>query len=301
MNQIDFIGDIHGHSEKLKALLLKMGYTTHGKAYRHPHRKAFFVGDFIDRGPDSPEVIKIVRNMVDNGDALAVAGNHEYNAICFNTLTKNGYLRKHSLKNINQHAATMKQFLPMQYEYDDMIQWFKTLPLFYESECFRVVHATWDKTAIGYLENHTNNGVLPHEKYLELSNTSSELNKSIEVVLKGKETRLPYGKSFRDKDGTIRFDTRIKWWQNPKFKTLKEMSIIEDLDISDILFTPSNQEYYNSKEKPVFFGHYWLNGTPELIRHNVCCLDYSVAKGGVLCAYRYDGENKLDKNKLLWV
>ena len=42
-----------------------------------------FIGDFVDRGPGIGEVIEIVRAMVDAGDALAVMGNHEYNAIAF--------------------------------------------------------------------------------------------------------------------------------------------------------------------------------------------------------------------------
>jgi hypothetical protein len=34
---------------------------------------------------------------------------------------------------------------------------------------------------------------------------------------------------------------------------------------------------------------------------NVACLDYSVAKGGFLCAYRWDGEQKLTSERLVWV
>lgn len=44
-----------------------------------------FLGDFIDRGPKIRETLQIVRAMVDAGTALAVMGNHEYNAICFHS------------------------------------------------------------------------------------------------------------------------------------------------------------------------------------------------------------------------
>ena len=54
-----------------------------GRGYRHADRKVVFIGDFVDRGPGIGEVIEIVRAMVDAGDALAVMGNHEYNAIAF--------------------------------------------------------------------------------------------------------------------------------------------------------------------------------------------------------------------------
>ena len=50
-----------------------------------------------------------------------------------------------------------------------------------------------------------------------------------------------------------------------------------------------------------FVGHYWLSGPrPKLLRHNVACLDWSVAKGGFLCAYRWDGEQVLDEKHFVW-
>jgi hypothetical protein len=59
---------------------------------------------------------------------------------------------------------------------------------------------------------------------------------------------------------------------------------------------------YRDKEVPAFFGHYWLkNFTPRLQQNNVCCLDFSVAKNGVLVAYQWDGEVELTKDKFVWV
>ena len=49
--EYDIIGDVHGQAGKLEALLEAMGYRNHSGAYRHPSRKAIFVGDFVDRGP----------------------------------------------------------------------------------------------------------------------------------------------------------------------------------------------------------------------------------------------------------
>ena len=301
MNQIDFIGDIHGHAAKLEGLLLKMGYKRHGKGFRHLERKVFFVGDFIDRGPDSPGVINIVRSMMDNGDALAVCGNHEHNAICFNTLTESGYLRKHSIKNYNQHSHTLKQYLGNQKGYDENIHWFKSLPLFYESEYFRVVHATWDKASIDYLKAHTSNGILSDDLYHELLDTESDLFRAVEITCKGMELQLPEGVSFYDKDGTVRHEIRTKWWLDPKGRTLKDMSIIDNIDLPNQALKDSSHDSYSADEKPVFFGHYWLKGNPALFQDNICCLDYSVAKGGILCAYSYRGENKLDNNNFIWV
>ena len=91
----DIIPDIHGYHGKLLALLDNLGYRRHGGTHRHPEgRKVVFLGDFIDRGPEIREVLHTVRGMVDAGDAHAIMGNHEYNAICYATPDgKGGYLK----------------------------------------------------------------------------------------------------------------------------------------------------------------------------------------------------------------
>ncbi|MGW1816715.1 polynucleotide kinase-phosphatase [Streptomyces sp. NPDC002125] len=70
----DIIGDIHGCSSELDTLLGRLGY----KDGAHPEgRTAVFVGDLVDRGPDSPGVLRRVMSMVAEGNALCVPGNHE--------------------------------------------------------------------------------------------------------------------------------------------------------------------------------------------------------------------------------
>jgi hypothetical protein len=52
----------------------------------------------------------------------------------------------------------------------------------------------------------------------------------------------------------------------------------------------------------VFFGHYWLSASrPETLADNVACLDFSVARGGFLCAYRWHGEQTLSNDNFVWV
>lgn len=70
----DIIGDIHGCAAELESLLGKLGY----EDGTHPSgRTAVFVGDLVDRGPDSPGVLRRVMSMVGSGSALCVPGNHE--------------------------------------------------------------------------------------------------------------------------------------------------------------------------------------------------------------------------------
>ncbi|MET7288471.1 polynucleotide kinase-phosphatase [Streptomyces sp. NPDC005573] len=70
----DIVGDIHGCAAELEALLTRLGYADGV----HPEgRTAVFVGDLVDRGPDSPGVLRRVMAMVRSGNALCVPGNHE--------------------------------------------------------------------------------------------------------------------------------------------------------------------------------------------------------------------------------
>ena len=78
----DIIGDVHGCADELELLLAELGYKVEwdGKvvAVTPPEgRRAFFVGDLVDRGPRSPDVLRIARHMVEAGTAMAVVGNHD--------------------------------------------------------------------------------------------------------------------------------------------------------------------------------------------------------------------------------
>lgn len=75
----DIIGDVHGCYDELETLLEQLGYRRREDGIlHHPEaRKAVFVGDLVDRGPKTPEVLQLVMNMVTAGTALCVIGNHD--------------------------------------------------------------------------------------------------------------------------------------------------------------------------------------------------------------------------------
>lgn len=302
---IDFIGDIHGYADELEKLLDKLGYSKENGTYTHPNRKVLFVGDYIDRGPKIRETLQIVRGMVEQGNAIALMGNHEYNALCFHFQeSEGGHLRKHEIKNIIQHYETLKQFENRQDEYEDYLEWFKTMPLYYETEKFKAVHACWDNKHVEYLKTVLDNDRLTDNLIYESVKKGTKLNLAVEETLKGKEIKMPNGLSFSDHQGTQRTEIRIKWWEDPVKMTYKSISVehLELLpELSIELSELSSHEFYGEDEKNVFFGHYWFKNNPTIIKENVCCLDFSVAKGGKLVAYRYDGETVLSSEKLIYV
>ena len=74
----DIIGDIHGCFSELIELLQKLEYCLDDfQAIPPIGRKAIFLGDLVDRGPDTPSVLKLVMNMVEAGHALCIPGNHD--------------------------------------------------------------------------------------------------------------------------------------------------------------------------------------------------------------------------------
>jgi protein phosphatase len=81
----DIIGDIHGCYDELVALLEKLGYGIEARTEGEREvgvippagRQAVFLGDLVDRGPGSPDVLRLVMSMVERGTALCVPGNHE--------------------------------------------------------------------------------------------------------------------------------------------------------------------------------------------------------------------------------
>ena len=314
----DIIGDIHGHADALKALLKDMGYQDSRGAWRHPERKAIFVGDFIDRGPKQVKSVEIVRRMTDAGTALAVMGNHEFNAIAWFLPDKGNpgeYLRPHHApkygdKNLQQHKAFLDEVIGTP-RHKEIIDWFLTLPLWLDLPGLRVVHACWHQSFMDFLKPKLASGnrltaELMIEASCEPENESDKDNgvpsvfKAVEVLTKGIEIPLPKPHSFKDKDGHERTRVRVRWWDQNAI-TYKQTAMLDDASRDQLpeISIPDHVRIGVKDGKPIFIGHYWLTGTPELRSNKVACVDYSIARGGKLVAYRWDGENELSAANLV--
>lgn len=295
----DLIGDIHGHAGALVKLLEHLGYRHSGSGYCHPARKVIFLGDFIDRGEhlaQHKQLLTIVMPMVQNGHALAVMGNHEFNALAYHTEVNGLFLRPHTEKNRKQHSAFLNEFDEDFEAKNEVLDFFYELPMWLELDGLRVVHACWDYGAIEFLRAREGSKMTP-DLLVRASTEGTPEFKAVETLLKGHEIPLPIGVNFTDKDGNVREWIRVQWW-NSEATALGDIALPFGIELGDSANLPMPQGIpkYDASDKPCFIGHYWLSGDPEPLAANIACLDYSVAKNGKLVAYRWSGESRLTRS-----
>jgi hypothetical protein len=247
--------------------------------------------------------------MIDNGTALAVMGNHEFNAMAYVTQDPDDpgeYLREHSKKNMGQHQVFLDAYQGA-HDYAELIEWFRTLPMWLELPGLRVVHACWDELLMQALHERypSMHQYLGDDLLVKASRKGQNEFVAVEALLKGKEVKLPHGHSFYDKDGNARHDVRIRWFDG-NARTYQEAFLGPEKARSHIPGDPIGADHiiqYSHDDPPVFLGHYWLDTEPELLAPNVACLDYSIAAegGGKLVAYRWEGEQELSEEKFVFV
>lgn len=300
---VDVIGDIHGHADALEHLLGKLGYRETGGVWRHPSRTVMFLGDLIDRGPRQLDTLRIARNMVEAGTARIVMGNHEFNAVAYATRRDDGeWARPHTDKNRRQHAAFLAAVGEGSSAHRDWVDWFRSIPMWADLGGVHVVHACWhpdSMTALG-------DGRLTDE--IVTAAKDSALYDAAEVVLKGPEISIePF--SYDDKDGNIRHMARMRWW-DPTASTLKEAALPagelrgpDGEPVDSLPSTPAHNPILAGidLDTPVLYGHYWRTGVPRIENARAACLDWSIAKGGQLVAYRFSREPELDSSHLVAV
>jgi hypothetical protein len=302
----DVIGDVHGEFDRLVELLTELGYSHNGTYYSHASRQVLFIGDLIDRSPQQRQVVELVRAMHSHGQAVVLMGNHEYNAIAYATQNPQGdYLRRHSAKNKRQHAAFLNEYEFGSKEYLEVIDWFKTLPLFVETEQFCAAHACFDRALVNQLKETIPSGCMT-DSFLWNSGVKGTFEYlAIERLLKGPEVKLPEDATFSDSDGNERTFMRVAWWKRSR-TTYREMFLGPDVirnQIPSLPFPNEDSPNYDETEKPLFIGHYWMNPKNGLnvLQHNVACVDFSACKGGKMVGYRFDGERTLDPRKFVAV
>jgi hypothetical protein len=251
---VDLVGDVHGEIQALHDLMDRLGYRKDG--VHLDGRRLVFLGDLTDRGPDSPAVFSLVQQLVNEGLAQCVLGNHDLNILLGEKKFDNSWFFGTEFR----HEGSV---IPQALIQDDSTRrlvrdFFGRLPLALERPGLRVVHACWSsemvdiaRQATDALElyrryellieknNSRRTGLDETDRGLDLQNRNP-----LKVLTSGRERRVatPFEAS-----GKIRHEERVRWWTE-----------------------------YADPEICVF-GHYGAPPGEPHVHGRAICVDYAVA------------------------
>ena len=150
---LDIIGDVHGEHDALEAILDKLGQS-HPRAGQ-PH--LVFLGDLVDRGPDSIAVVDRVASLIEEGRATCVMGNHELNLLRKRQRSGNAWFYgtegeawTHAVDGTVLRGRFQSR-VATESDRTRLLDFFATLPLAATRHDLRIVHAAWHPTAIAAL------------------------------------------------------------------------------------------------------------------------------------------------------
>ncbi|MDX1403417.1 MAG: metallophosphoesterase [Woeseiaceae bacterium] len=302
---MDIVGDVHGEFEVMQALLHQLGYDAHDQS--NSGRTLVFLGDLVDRGPDSPAVVDKVIELVRRGQALCLMGNHELNLIIGQHLPGNGwFIQPNSAEKPGEFDS--RQVAPE--KIDEYLAFFESLPVVLENESLRLVHACWHPPSIAALERDAYRDLSIRELYRRYENDLQKKLHDAELAHMVEQEDRFYGVALRDPEwsaeilpahaeaevisqmnnpfrvltsgsahiatepsfaaGKWRMTDRTKWWQD------------YDDDVPVVIghfwrrFDTASERISGVFGKDVFEGipsHAWMGK-----RKNVYCVDYSVGQ-----------------------
>jgi hypothetical protein len=170
---VDVIGDVHGEIGPLRALLARLGYDANGT---HPAgRRAVFLGDLTDRGPDSVAVAELAMEWVARGRAQCVLGNHELNILRDDEKAGNAWILDPSRREQQPggefaHSRVATETFKARY-----LAFLAGLPIALERPDLRVVHAAWVPGEINVLRGEAASVLESYERYERAINAQLEM------------------------------------------------------------------------------------------------------------------------------
>lgn len=231
---IDVVGDIHGEIDALQNLLTRLGYRADGS--HAEGRRLVFVGDLTDRGPDSPAVVRLVKQFVESLRAQCVLGNHDLNLLLCN-LAEQRRDSKHPTRKHDNHwffgdessLDGSGESTPAVLADDQTRRWvvdfLASLPLVLERDDVRVVHACWDDSMVEMARRSSDVVTLYRQHYdrieADLGNQTKldsieqkllhQNGNPVKLLTSGRERRTQNGFVVA---GAVRHEERVKWWND---------------------------------------------------------------------------------------
>ncbi|MFA6047114.1 MAG: metallophosphoesterase [Phycisphaerales bacterium] len=212
---LDFVGDIHGEIDALRLLLHRLGYDDLG---HHPRgRRLVFLGDLIDRGTDSLAVVRTVATMIDRGNAMALMGNHDLNAVAGSRKAENTWLFGHGPVHQWERRATNDA------ERREVLDFLRGLPLALERHDIRAVHACWDDVCLAALDGEPGpaEALQTHRAKIEASlpagagsverSLALQNRNPVKLITSGPEKAAPAPYTA---GGKVRDEMRLPWWNS---------------------------------------------------------------------------------------
>jgi hypothetical protein len=301
----DLIGDIHGHYELLVQLLKKLGYVRVNNSYQHPLRKVIFMGDIINRGNKIRLTVRLIRRMVELGNAYCILGNHELNAILYTTLDKSGKALQKRLPRYKLPLnKTLEEYQDYPEEWIDTVKWFRTLPVYIDLGDLRVVHGSWNESYIETYKLFLRGEEKLKKGFLKTYLINKELRSALDGLIKGEELQLPKDLLVKDNYGIVRRSFRIKWWEPVIGKTFREVAFGNRFELPNYTIPKEiipEIKAYPADSPPVFNGHYCLDSNALIFKGNICCIDTCVTRNQRLTAYRWSGEQQLNAENFVEV
>ena len=298
---LDIVGDIHGEYEALLALLQHLGYGADGQ---HPEgRTLVFVGDFCDRGPDSPAVLALVQRLVSAGRAVAVLGNHEINLLREDAKDGSGwFFESRAAKDHDKYAPYQR---PTAEERASIVAFLSSLPIGLERDDLRVIHAAWQDAEVAVARTLPLGSVRERydawEKESRRQAAESDLNQRMAAELDGWEHGLENPQHEPPFQHALAEHEAAKQMLNP----LKVLTSGVERKGAEPFYSSGKWRFVDRiqwwdtyvDETPVVIGHYWRRvnkidrtaigkGDPDLFentppsawhgkRKNVFCVDFS--------------------------
>jgi hypothetical protein len=150
---LDVIGDVHGELDALETLLTRLGYDRRGD---HPlKRRLVFLGDLVDRGPDSPAVLDRVQQLIARGSAQSILGNHELNILLGSRKVGNGWFFNETEALDRSNIPVVQQGLLDAPSRTRALAFFRELPIVLERPDLRLVHACWHSDHLLRIRNES--------------------------------------------------------------------------------------------------------------------------------------------------
>lgn len=308
---LDIIGDIHGEYEALRQLLGHLGYDSLG--CHADRRKLVFIGDLCDRGPDSPAVVRLVRGMVNAGNAICVLGNHELNILRGLRKDGNSWFWNETVEGdekFGQMCALPKA------ERQSVLDFFSRLPIVACNSQLRVVHAAWHTPSFNLISSQTMTSIVEYfdERERQTNDVIRGDSRFQYYVAEQKQWRahIPDQAQAVPFLGATAYMRELRQMANP-VRVLT--SGVETAD-SETFFSGGEWRFVQrarwwdtyTEAVPVLIGHYWRNPQDQPVSAlsrgrdlfaGVVPYDWHGARANVFCVDYCAGARFLERSGLM--